>query len=146
MLGIELIREDPEKIRKDLQKRGDKEKLAWVDELREKDEEWRKLKQETDRLKHERNVLTREIAEKKGEGRDVDGEIQKSKDLLEEIESEEEKKEDLRKEIDEKLMKLPNILHPSVPQGESDEDNEELYTVGEPETPGYSLRPHGQVL
>ncbi|KXB00530.1 seryl-tRNA synthetase, partial [candidate division MSBL1 archaeon SCGC-AAA261C02] len=31
-------------------------------------------------------------------------------------------------------------------QGESDEDNEELYTVGEPETPGYSLRPHGQVL
>lgn len=52
----------------------------------------------------------------------------------------------LKEEIDKKLMNLPNLLHPSVPKGESDEDNEELYQVGETEVPDYSLLPHAELI
>lgn len=146
MLDIEVIREDPEKVKEDLRKREDYEKLEWVDELREKDKEWRNLKQETDQLKHERNALSQKIAEKKEEEKDVEEEIQKSKELSEKIESKEDEMGKLREEIDDQLMNLPNLLHSSVPKGESDEDNEELYKVGDPEVPDYALYPHGEVI
>lgn len=146
MMSIEIIREEPEIVKKDLQKRGEKEKLEWVDELREKDKVWRKLKQQTDQLKHERNVLSQKIGEKKESGEEAKEEIQQSRKVLEKIETKEEKMEGLREEIDQKLKNLPNILHSSVPQGESDEDNEELYRVGEPEVPDYSLSPHGELI
>lgn len=146
MLDIELIREEPEKVKDDLRKRGTEGRLKEVDEVREKDERWRELKQGIDQLKHERNVLSKKIGEKKSEGKDAQEEIKKSKNLSEKIDSLEEKMESLREEIDKKLMNLPNILHPSVPRGESEEDNEELYKVGEPEIPDYTLYPHGEVL
>ena len=41
MLDIKLIRENPATVKKDLEKRNDKEKLAWVDDLLQKDEEYR---------------------------------------------------------------------------------------------------------
>lgn len=146
MLDIEVIREDPERVKEDLRKREDSEKLEWIDELREKDEEWRNLKQKTDQLKHERNVLSQKIAEKKEKEKDAEEEIQRSKELSEEIELKESEMGELRGEIDERLMKLPNLLHSSVPRGESDEDNEELYRVGDPEVPDFTLYPHSEVI
>ncbi|MBS3815193.1 MAG: serine--tRNA ligase [Hadesarchaea archaeon] len=146
MLGIELIRENPEKIKNDLQKRGETEKLSWVDELKEKDRTWRELKQKTDQLRHDRNVLSQKIAEKKKNNEDAEKEIQKSREILEEIESKEKKKEKLKNEIDEKLMELPNILHSTVPQGDSDEDNEELYKFKKPEIPDYQLTTHSKLI
>lgn len=146
MLDIELIRENPEKVKEDLRKRELTGKLNRVEELKRKDEEWRDLKQETDQLKHERNVLSKKIGEKKSEGESAEEEIQQSKEISEKIESKEEKMENLKEEIDKTLMNLPNILHPSVPKGESDADNEELRKVGEPEVPDYQLLPHGEVI
>ncbi len=43
MLELKLIRENPELVWKDLERRGDHEKIAWVDELLRGDENWRKL-------------------------------------------------------------------------------------------------------
>lgn len=146
MLGIEKIREEPQAVKNDLKKRGDLEKLEWVDQLVEKDRKWRDLKQELDHLRHERNVLSRKIGEKKEVGEDAEEEIQRSKDISEEIESKEDVMESLREEIDMRLMELPNMLHPSVPKGESDEDNEELYVVGEAKSSDYPLQPHGEIL
>lgn len=146
MLDIELIREEPEKVREDLRKREDPEKIELVDELIEEDEKWRNLKQEVDQLKHERNVLSEEIGEKKKNGEEAEEKIERSKELSEEIESKEIMMEGLREDIDSKLMKIPNILHPSVPKGESDEDNKELYRVGQPCIPDYELHPHGELL
>lgn len=146
MLSIELIREEPEKVKEDFQRRDAEERIKEVDELKKKDEEWRELKQEIDELKHERNVLSQKIGEMKSEGENAEKEIQKSKKLSEKIEKLDERKENLREEIDNKLMNFPNILHQSVPKGEDEDDNEELYKVGDPEIPDYPLKPHGKVL
>ncbi|WP_297477134.1 hypothetical protein, partial [Thermococcus sp.] len=41
MLDIKLIRENPDVVRKDLIKRGETDKLAWIDEILELDRKWR---------------------------------------------------------------------------------------------------------
>ncbi len=146
MLDIEIIRNEPQTVKEDLRKRGDPKRLAWVDELQEMDKRWRELKQETDQLKHERNVLAQKIGEKKKNGEEADHEIEKSKELSKKIEYKENEMESLKEDINSKLMNLPNILHPSVPRGESDEDNEEVYRVGESSIPDYSLKPHGEIM
>ncbi|KXA88905.1 seryl-tRNA synthetase [candidate division MSBL1 archaeon SCGC-AAA259I09] len=146
MLDIELVREDPDRIKDDLRKRNAEEMLGQIESLRKKDEKWRSLKHEMDQLKHQKNVLSQKIGEKKSNGEDAEEEIQKSKDLSQEIEDLNKEKERLREEIDATLMNLPNLLHPSVPRGEDEEDNVELYRVGDPKVPDYPLYPHGEVM
>ncbi len=146
MLDIELIRNEPEKVKEDLRKRDQSKRIREVNELVRKDKRWRELKQEVDELRHERNTLSQKIGEKKSEGKDAEEEIQRSKELSEKVDAKEEELEKLKEEIDKKLMNLPNILHSSVPRGEDEDDNEELYKVGEPEVPDYPLLPHGEVV
>ena len=50
----------------------------------------------------------------------------------------------MRSEINEKVLTLPNILHESVPQGNSDEDNIEVRSWGKPGKPGFDLKHHGE--
>ena len=61
MLDIRFIREHPDVVKQDLKKRNDKEKLSWVDDLIKKDEQYRKLLQESEKLRHSRNTITNEI-------------------------------------------------------------------------------------
>lgn len=146
MLGIELIRNNPERVKDNLRKREEEESIKEIDELIKKDEEWRNLKKDIDQLRHKRNKLSQKIGEKKEKGKNAEEEIQKSKEISEKIESKEDIMNNLKKKIDKKLMNLPNILHSSVPKGESEEENEELYKVGEAEIPDYSLSPHGEII
>ena len=61
MLDIKFVRENPELVRKDLQKRKDKEKLEWLDDLIKIDVEHRKLLQYNQELRQRRNEITDEI-------------------------------------------------------------------------------------
>ncbi len=65
MLDIKLIRENPDTVRDDLEKRRKPEKLALLDELLKRDEEWRRLLTEVNNLRHRHNVVTAQIAEKR---------------------------------------------------------------------------------
>ncbi|MDH5704346.1 MAG: serine--tRNA ligase, partial [Aigarchaeota archaeon] len=69
-MDIRLIREHPEVVRASLQKRGDEEKLRMLDELLGLDKEWRNLTTKINELRRRRNVVSREIARLKREGRD----------------------------------------------------------------------------
>ena len=71
MLDINLIRENPEVLRKDLRKRDDKEKVDWVDKLLDLDKKWRALKVDVEKLRNQRNVVSREIAQLKKQGKDA---------------------------------------------------------------------------
>ncbi len=146
MLDIDLIRNEPEKVKKNLEKREDEEMIKKVDELRDEVKKWRNLKKEIDDLKHERNILSQKIGELKSEGKDAEKKIKKSKEIASRIEKLEEEKKSLKKKIDRKLMNLPNILHESVPKGKDEDDNKELYKVGDPKTPEHPLKPHGNLI
>jgi seryl-tRNA synthetase len=131
MQDIKLIRENPDSLKKDLERRKDEEKIKWVDLVLEKDELWKSLHQEIDKLRHERNVVSKDIAKAKKEGKDTTELMKKASQIPKKLEEIESKKVQLKEEIDSYLMKLPNLLHESVPFGESDEDNVEVRKWGD---------------
>ena len=71
MLDIKFIRESSALVKKSLKKRKDTEKIKWVDELFNLDKEWRSLKQEVDKLRHKRNIITDEIMKLRKAGRNA---------------------------------------------------------------------------
>jgi len=70
MLDIKLIREKPDYVRENLNKRGP-EYVEYLNELLEKDSEWRALKTKNQELRHKRNILSKKIGELKAKGMDL---------------------------------------------------------------------------
>ena len=85
MLDIKFIRENPDIVIKDLEKRNDKEKLEWIDDLLKKDAEYRKLLQENQTLRQGRNTITEEINKLRKQGQDIKAKVQEAKELPEKI-------------------------------------------------------------
>src|SRR3989338_5242834 len=146
MLDIRFIRENPEVVRKDLQKRNDKEKLAWLDDILKSDINYRKLLQENQSLRQRRNEITEEINVLRKQGKDFKEKVQEAKELPEKVKQSDEQLEKLKAKVDYYMMRLPNILHDSVPTGKDSEDNKVVKTHGEKPKFDFELKPHGELL
>jgi seryl-tRNA synthetase len=142
MLDIKLIREDPELVRSNLMKRGDPENQRMLDELINYDRNWRQYLTRLNELRHERRVITTEIASLKKKENDAGKELSKAKAIDAEI-------TELEKEVDESegkvnyyLMRLPNLLHESVPTGKDESDNVPVRTWGKIPKAGFPFKDH----
>jgi len=143
MLDIKLIREHPEIVRKDLEKRCEPEKLEMLNNLIQYDIQWRKLLAEANELRHKRKVITAEIANLKKKGKDASKQIKEAKNIPQEIKTLETKVVEYREKADLLLLKLPNILHETVPFGKDENDNVVERLVGEP--PKFDFTPKSHV-
>jgi seryl-tRNA synthetase len=137
MLDIKLIRENPEFVRNNMTKRGNPENLKMLEELVETDRKWRENLTRLNDLRHEKKLVTTEVAALKKAGKDAKVNLEKAKIIDAEIVTtekevavEEEKEHDL-------LMRLPNMLHDSVPVGQGDNDNVQVRTWGK--TPNFTF-------
>jgi len=139
MLDINLIREHPDVVRDTLKKRGDAEKLRMLDELIEYDKKWRESLTKLNRLRHRKNVITAEIAQMKKKGKDAKEKIQQVNEITQKIDKLEKEVDKSRENIDYILLRLPNILHKSVPIGKDENDNVELRVWGKP--PKFDFEP-----
>lgn len=130
MLDIKLIRENPEIVRKNLAKRGDPDNLRFLDELILWDKEWRQLLTKVNELRHKRRIITEEIAELKKEGKDTTQRLKEAQSIPEEIEKLEGQVEERKEKVDYILLRLPNLLHESVPVGKDEKANEIIRVAG----------------
>ncbi|MBI2657012.1 serine--tRNA ligase [Candidatus Woesearchaeota archaeon] len=146
MLDIKFIRENPHIVRKDLEKRNEKEKLEWLEDLLKSDAEYRKLLQDNQKLRRRRNEITDEINQLKKQGKEIKEKVQEAKELPGKIKQSDERIEELKNKIEYYLMRLPNILHESVPVGKDTNDNAVLKTWGEKPKFSFELKPHGELL
>lgn len=146
MLDIRLFRENPEVIRQNLKKRKDDEKLKWVDIVIEKDKKYRELLKNVESLRHERNKITEEINNAKKQGKEIKDLVKKAKELPEKIKNSEEEINKLKSEIKYYLMRMPNIIHESVPYGIDDSENVEIKRVGKIKEFGFELKPHQDII
>jgi len=131
MLDIKLIRENPELVRNNLMKREDPENMRMLDELMHYDGKWRKLLTKLNELRHERKLLTTRIAALRKEGKDASQELSKAKDIDMEITTLERQVDECKWKVNYYLMRLPNLLHESVPLGKDENDNVPIKTWGE---------------
>jgi seryl-tRNA synthetase len=127
MLDINLIRSNPELIKEGIRK---KRMNVDIDELLTVDEELKRLRTEIENFRAERNRLSKEIPQLKGEEKDQSvSQVKKIKDSLSEREPRLREKE-LR--FEQLMLLVPNPPLPEVPEGDSDDDNVEIRKFGEP--------------
>jgi len=143
MLDIRLIRENPEIVRQNLKKRGDPEKLSLLDELIQLDKEWRQLLTRVNELRHQRRTVTEEVARLKKEGKDTSQKLKKASAIPEEIRKLEKQVEERKEKVNTILLRLPNLLHESVPVGKDESANEIVRVVGKP--PEFDFEPKNHV-
>ncbi len=146
VLDIRLLREDPERVRKDLRKRGATEKERLLDDVIHWDKDWRVTTAEADRLKKRRNEITRAIADAKKAKKDATALQKEAGELPKKIEGLDAQATDLEARIRNGLMRLPNLLDESVPVGKDDTENVEVAKWGTPKTFDFELKPHGELL
>jgi seryl-tRNA synthetase len=147
MLDIKIFRETPEIIRENLKKRGwTDEQILVVEEVIESDENWRSSRTEADALKHQRNVVTQEIADAKKQGDDIAPKVQAMKEINEKIKAMDEDIENFLNKRNELLLKIPNLMHESVPVGKNDSENVPIRDWGEPKEYGFELKSHQDLI
>ncbi|MEA2089446.1 MAG: serine--tRNA ligase, partial [Thermoproteota archaeon] len=131
VLDIKLIRDQPDIVKKNIAGRGDAEKLKLLNDLIECDKEWRRLLTELNKLRHERNRVTAEVAALKKKGESVSEKIKEAKKIVKKISELEGEVEERQEKVHRFLLRIPNLLHESVPVGKDENDNVPIRTFGE---------------
>ena len=114
MFTLKFVRENVDLIKKNIEKRGQLNKLDLVDELLKLDEDYLKLLKENQDLRALRNKLTIEINKLRKEGKDFKLKIKDVKDIPQKISKTDEELDSFRIKIDSILYQLPNLLDKSV--------------------------------
>ena len=140
MLDIKRIRESLEDIKKAMNRRGEKE--FNLDEVVELDDKRKELLKEVEVLKKKMNVESKKIPQLIKEGKDITEDKANLKKLSDEIKSLDEKIKIVNDELEYKLLRIPNVPNKEVPQGETDEDNVEVRTWGEPTKFNFNPKAH----
>jgi len=148
MLDIRFLRENPDVIRRDLEKRGsDPRMLSLLEKTIGNEKLSRELNSAVESLRAERNKVTAEISGAKKGGREVSPEIlSRSREIPSELKGLEEKLASLKEEIRQALLRLPNILHESVPYGKDDSENVMVRTWGEAKPLPFEPKGHEEIL
>jgi seryl-tRNA synthetase len=137
MLDLRAIREDPERFRAGLARRGVGER---VDEVLRLDEERRSLTARVDELRAEQNRASKAIGAASPEERPAL--IEAAKTVSTELAELEPRLDRVSTQLDAILAELPNLPDESVPEGLSDDDNVEIKKVGAPPSFGFPVRDH----
>ena len=145
MLDIKLIRENPEVVKDNIKKKFQKKKLLLVENVIELDAKWRKLKYDEDKLRSERNKISKEINEFKKNKNDASKLIKEAKIIPGKIEKIKEEREKLEGKIREIMYKIPNIIHESVPIGKDESENVEVKRFGKPNVPNFKVLNHAEI-
>ena len=113
-----------------------------VDEFNKLEDQRKVIQVQTQELQNLRNTKSKAIGQAKASGEDI-------KPLLDEVSSLGESLDDAKSElnalqfkIDEITMAIPNIPHPSVPEGFSEDDNLEVLKWGEPKKFDFEPKDH----
>jgi seryl-tRNA synthetase len=144
MIDIKLIRENPKLVEENLKKKFQEDKIPLLDKVVKLDTSWRKKKSEADSLRSERNKISKEIneAKKAKDSKSADSLLKKAKTIPGKIDKLEKETGKLEVEITEIMLRIPNIIHDSVPIGKNDTENVELEKIGIPKTPTFEIQNH----
>ena len=148
MLDIKFVRDNPEVVKQNIKNKFQDHKLPLVDEVIELDEKNRKIKQEVEALRAEKNSLSKLIGGlmkegKKDEAEEVKAKVAAGNARIDELTDEEKTTEE---EIKKRMMVIPNIIAKSVTIGKNDSENVEIERFGEPVVPDFEVPYHTDIM
>jgi seryl-tRNA synthetase len=134
VLPLELIRKDPDRVRRAAQLKGE---TAPIDEILRLDEMWRGYLHSAETIKAEQNRLSKEFAKNR------DAALKdKLREMAERSKAELSEAEAVKRRLDDLLLRVPNLFHESVPVGEGERENVVLRDWGSKVDLGFTPRTH----
>jgi len=148
MIDLKFLRENPEIVKQNIKNKFQDQKLPLVDEVITLDLNSRKAKQEADTLRANRNTISKQIGAlmsqgKKEEALALKQQVQKDAERLAELEQQE---KELQEQVNKIMMRIPNIIDPTVPIGKDDSCNVEIQKYGEPVVPDFEIPYHTEIM
>lgn len=139
MLDPYLLRTRLDEVVKSLRRRGFELDKVHFEQL----EARRKaLQVETEKLQNERNTRSKAIGRAKAKGEDIQPLLDEVAELGERLKQCASHLEEAQEEIRQLMQGIPNIPHESVPDGDSEDDNEEIRRWGEPKKFDFEVKDH----
>jgi seryl-tRNA synthetase len=142
VLDLRLLREQAEQMQRALADKGGAELIPAI---LARDAERRRLVKEADDLKAQRNTVSEAIGRAKKRGEDASAEQARMREVGDRIKALDAELKTIDAAIASLLEQVPNIPHPSVPRGKSDEENVEVRRWGTPATFDFPPKPHEQL-
>jgi seryl-tRNA synthetase len=134
MLPLELIRKDPDRVRRAAELKGEE---APIDEILELDHQWRKHQSAAETMRAEQNLLSKEFAKSR------DDELKdRLREMAERAKAELAEADAVRAKLDDMLLLVPNVFDDSVPVGKSEADNVVAREWGSRPNLGFPARTH----
>ena len=125
---MKVFRENPDSIFDDLKRRNASAEI--VKEVIKLDKKWRVLIEEGNKLRAERNSISKEIGELKKQSKDAKAVLEKMSGIKDKLSQNEKETKEMLNLRDQTRMRVPNILETDVPVGENDEGNKEIGSHG----------------
>mgnify|MGYP002868792648 CR=1 FL=1 len=142
MLDIKLLRNNFEEVEKALANRNEDFDLSQFKVL---DDRRRSLLGEVEVLKAEQNKVSKQIPQMKKAGEDTTAVMEEMKALSDKIKELDVQVAEADKAMNDYMLTIPNIPHPSVPAGKSDEDNVEIRRFSEPTKFDFEPKAHWDI-
>ena len=148
MLDIKFIRENPELVKENIRKKFKDGKLPLVDEVIDLDARKREANARANDLRATRNRGSKEIGALMAQGKRDEAEEKKKlvAEQAEELAALEAQEAELGRALTERMMKIPNIVDPSVPVGRDDSENVEVQQFGEQTHPEFEIPYHTDIM
>jgi seryl-tRNA synthetase len=139
MLDLKLIREQPEAVQRGLATRGGAE---LVPVILAADADRRRLVTEVETLKAERNRTSEAVGQAKRRGENPEAVMAHMRGVSDRIKALDAEVKQVDERMEQLLVQLPNLPHPSVPVGETEDDNVETSRWGEPRRFAFEPKTH----
>ena len=143
MLDIKVLRSDYERIMEIMKVRG--ENVGDISAVLELDKQKREYLYETEQLKAKQNEVSKQIPKLKKEGQDVSGIFAQMKEISDRTKELDNVVRETDEKIQQIMLSIPNIPHPSVPVGDTDEDNVEVRKWGTPTQFDFEPKAHWDI-
>ena len=153
MLDIKFVRENPELVKENIKKKFQDEKLPLVDEVIELDAKQRAAITEASELRAQRNQLSKQVGALMGQAKKdpskleeaeaVKAKVKAQAERLAELEAQEAELEEKVREI---MLRIPQMIDPSVPIGPDDSHNVEVQRFGEAKMPDFDIPYHTEIM
>ncbi|MEY8764550.1 MULTISPECIES: serine--tRNA ligase [Clostridium] len=145
MLDLKKIRNNPEKIKKQLINRGEDFDLSDIDKVVSLDEKRRQILGKVESLKGKRNQDSSEIAKIKRNGGNADTLVSEMKEVSNKIKDYDTQLSDINDKLEYLMLRIPNIPNPAVPEGKTDQDNVEIRRWSEPTKFDFKPKAHWDI-
>lgn len=139
MLDIKLLRTNFDEVAKALSTRNEDFDLSKFKSL---DDKRRELLVKVEQLKSEQNAASKQIPIMKKEGKDTTSIMEEMKIISDKVKEIDAEVTVVENELNDYMLTIPNIPNPSVPAGNTDEDNIEIRKWGEPTRFEFDPKPH----